>query len=295
MSRGCYYAKAKRKKRRWIIRHLKQGKPKNQICLAMKISRMALWKIEHRYKQHGKESLKDHKPGRLFEPINSKFYDLVVQEWRKHKCGARKLKAILTKKGFGVSLRKISQVMVAEGFQKPCPKRKKPRKYRRYEWPISNYMWHTDWHVIKASKLKGTDIIIYLDDCSRKVMSHSLGKPTTRNSLFALYNAIAKNMAMPVQLNSDHGTQFIPPKHDKKGKASHAFQEALVELGIDFVPSRVKHPQTNGKMERFFGILDAEFDERFETLEQFIEWYNNERSSEAVDYMTPNQAYKKRL
>ncbi|RLE46170.1 hypothetical protein DRJ22_02595 [Candidatus Woesearchaeota archaeon] len=26
-----------------------------------------------------------------------------------------------------------------------------------------------------------------------------------------------------------------------------------------------------------------------------MEWYNNERASEAVDYMTPKEAYKKRL
>ncbi|MBI2647489.1 hypothetical protein HYW99_03350 [Candidatus Woesearchaeota archaeon] len=66
----------------------------------------------------------------------------------------RKLHAIFKKKGFRVSLRKISQVLVKEGFQKPCLKRRKPRKYKRYEWPIPNYMEHTDWHVIKAKKLK---------------------------------------------------------------------------------------------------------------------------------------------
>ena len=45
----------------------------------------------------------------------------------------------------------------------------------------------------------------------------------------------------------------------------------------------------------FFGILDSEFDERFKDIAEFIEWYNNERLSEAVDYMTPAEAYKKRL
>jgi len=77
-------------------------------------------------------------PGRLFEPLNANFYDLVVQEWKKYKCGARKLHAILKKKGFGVSLRKISRVLVEEGFQKPYLKRREPRKYKRYEWPWPN-------------------------------------------------------------------------------------------------------------------------------------------------------------
>lgn len=61
------------------------------------------------------------------------------------------------------------------------------------------------------------------------------------------------------------------------------------------MPSKRRHPQTNGKIEKFFDILDKEFDERFETIDDFIEYYNNERSSEALDYMTSNEAYKKRL
>jgi len=269
--------------------------PKSRIALAMKISRMAVWKIEQKYKKWGKEGLKDHKTGRLFEPLNNKFYNLVVKEWKNQKCGARKLHAILKKKGFSVSRRKIEQVLIKEGFQKPFPKRKKPRKYKRYEWPLPNYMWHTDWHVIKAKRLKGENLIAYMDDCSRKIMGHCTGAENTQNSLFALYKAITDNLVMPFILNSDRGTQFFPNKKDKSGKAVHKFQEALFDLGIKFVPSRRRHPQTNGKLERFFGILDREFDERFKDLDEFIEWYNNERASEAVDYMTPNEAYKKRL
>jgi putative transposase len=227
--------------------------------------------------------------------LNPKFYDLVVAEWRRHKCGARKLFIILKKKGFSVSLRKISQVLIREGFQKPFPKRRKPRRYKRYEWPLPNYMWHTDWHEIKSEKLKGQNVIVFIDDCSRKVMGYTTGAMTTRNSLFALYGAIAKNLVTPFILNTDRGTQFFPNKKDKKGEAVHEFQEALAELGIIFIPSRVRHPQTNGKNEKFFDILDKEFDERFETLDKFIDYYNEERLSEAVDYMTPNEAYKKRL
>lgn len=269
--------------------------PKTRIALAMKISRMAVWKIEQRYKKDGEEGLRDHKPGRLFEPLSAKFYDLVISEWKKQKCGARKLHAILKKRGFSVSRRKIEQVLIKEGFQKPVLKRKKPRKYKRYEWPIPNYMWHCDWHVIKAERLKGENLLVYLDDCSRRIMSHITGTETTKNSLFALYNAIAKNGVTPYCLNSDRGTQFISPKNDKKGNAEHTFQKALEELGILFIPSRKRHPQTNGKNERFFGILDMEFDERFRDLDHFIEWYNDERASEAVDYMSPTEAYKKRL
>ena len=256
---------------------------------------MTIWKIRCAYSKFGEDGLRDHHPGRLFEPLNPKFYRKVVDEWKKQRCGARKLHAILKKQGFSVSLRKISQVMKKEGFQKPCKKRQKPRKYRRYEWPISNFMWHTDWHVIKAEKLKGRQFISYLDDCSRQIMSYGLSNtPTTQASLLVLYKAIAKNLVIPFELNSDRGSQFIPNKFDKKGNANSAFQETLGELGIIFVPSSVRHPQTNGKLEKFHHILDTEFDDRFETLDDFIEWYNNERASEAVDYETPTERYQKR-
>ena len=263
--------------------------------MAQKVTRKTVWEIKKKFQKYGEDGLKDHKAGRLFEPLHTKFYDLVVNEWRKYKCGARKLHAILKKKGFRVSLRKISQVLVKEGFQKPCLKRRKPRRYKRYEWPIPNYMWHTDWHVIKAKKLKGKNILPYLDDCSRKIMGYVIGAETTKNSLFAFYSAIDKNLVTPFILNSDRGPQFISNKLDKNGKATHEFQEVLKDMGIIFVPSKRRHPQTNGKMEKFFDILDKEFDERFETLDDFIDYYNNERPSEAVDYMTPNEAYKKRL
>ncbi len=256
---------------------------------------MALWKIEQQYAQWGEEGLRDHKPGRLFEPVSPKFYALVVQTWKHYKCGARKLDIILRKKGSCVSLRKVSQVLVQEGFQKPCPARKKPRKYKRFEWPLPDFMWHTDWHTIKSEKLKGKKIIVYLDDCSRKVMGYGVGAENTKNSLLALYKSITENLVTPYSLNSDRGSQFFPNKKDKKGKAFHTFQLALQELGIDFIPSKRRHPQTNGKLEKFFHILDTEFDERFATLDEFIAYYNGERPSEAVDYMTPNEAYRRRL
>lgn len=260
------------------------------------MSRVAVWKIKKKYERYGDIGLKDNKPGPSSKPLNPRFYTLVIEEWKKTKYGARKLHVHFKKKGCGVSLRKISQVMVAEGFQKPCPARRKPRKYKRYEWPIPNLMWHTDWHVIKAEKLRGKKLIPYLDDCSRRVMGYGVfDQETTKNSLFVLYKSIGEHGVVPPMLNSDRGSVFIANKRNKKGKAEHSFEQALEELGIIFVPSKRRHPQTNGKLEKFFHIVDTEFDERFKTFGQFIEWYNEERLSEAVDYMTPREAYKKRL
>ena len=111
---------------------MKAGIAVKKIASAQKISRVSVWNIRTCFEKYGVYALKDHKPGRLFEPLNAKFYDLVISEWKRHKCGARKLYVIFKKKGFCVSRRKIEQVLVKEGFQKPFPKRQKPRKYKHY-------------------------------------------------------------------------------------------------------------------------------------------------------------------
>ena len=266
--------------------------PKKDIALAMKISRMALWKIEQNYKKYGEDGLKDHKPGKLFEPLNATFYKKIVDARKKLKYGARKLHAYFKQQGFKVSQRKIKQTLEQENLIKPCPKRRGTKKYKSYEWPLLNWMWHTDYYELKDGKW----LIPFIDDFSRKVMGYGIFKnATTRNALLVLYHAIADHLVIPVELNSDKGSQFFASKRNKKGEAEHEFEQALEELGILFIPSRRGHPQTNGKTERFFGIFQAEYDERFKSISEFIEFYNTERLSESKDYMTPNEAYRKGL
>lgn len=263
--------------------------PKKRIAMAIKISRMTLWKIEQKYKKDGEDALKDHKPGRLFEPLSAKFYKLVVKSRKELKYGERKLHAYFKQQGFSVSQRKIRQVLEMEKLIKPCPKRRGQKKYKRYEWPLPNLMWHTDWFELKDDRW----MIIYLDDFSRKVMSFGkFDEPTTRNALLIFYKAIVTHLATPVMLNSDKGSQFFASKRNKKGEAEHEFEQAMEEQGIHFITSRRKHPQTNGKTERWWGIFETEYDERFKSEGEFIDWYNEKRLSEAKDYQTPNQAYK---
>ena len=78
--------------------------PINQIALAQKIDRSNVWRIKKKFEKDGDYGLKDHKPGRLFEPLSDKFYNLVIEEWKNYKCGARKLKAIFKKRGFKVAV-----------------------------------------------------------------------------------------------------------------------------------------------------------------------------------------------
>ena len=56
---------------------------------------------------------------------------------------------------------------------------------------------------------------------------------------------------------TDHDTQFVAARKDKKDYAKHRFGVFLEENGIKHILERVYHLQTSGKIERFFGLVEA--------------------------------------
>jgi len=64
------------------------------------------------------------------------------------------------------------------------------------------------------------------------------------------------------------------------------------EQGIKHILGRVHHPQTYGKIERWFGTYKQEFDERFSSLNEFIDYYNIERIHQGIGYITPIEKYE---
>ena len=69
---------------------------------------------------------------------------------------------------------------------------------------------------------------------------------------------------------TDYATQFVASWKDKKGYAKHKFSEFLEENGIKHILARVNHPQTNGKIERFFALFDAK-KRFFKDIDELIE------------------------
>jgi putative transposase len=116
---------------------------------------------------------------------------------------------------------------------------------------------------------------------------------TTKNALFVLYQAMLQNEVAPVIILSDKGSQFYANKYDKTGKKGMCkFEDELKQLGIDFWTSRRNHPQTNGKMEKWFDTMKKRFKKHpNESLQEFVEWYNKGRIHHALDYDTPEKVY----
>jgi len=55
------------------------------------------------------------------------------------------------------------------------------------------------------------------------------------------------------ELIMDHGSEFGAHRIHDDGSWSSEFKDHLKKYGIKPILARAKHPQTNGKLERFFG------------------------------------------
>ena len=156
-------------------------------------------------------------------------------------------------------------------------------KYKAYEWPNTHDMWHTDWSICPFT---GKKIIAFIDDYSRYVIPAEIfDRQTTENTLIAFTKAINKSTT-PLQILTDNGVQFTPARSE-----SGSFTKWCEERGIKHILGRVHHPQTNGKIERWFGTYKTEYDERFETLEAFLTFYNDVRIHQSLKYKTPKSRF----
>lgn len=222
------------------------------IARIQKVSRQMVYKLINKFKNEGVSAYKTKKVGRPSLKINPSFEKKIISLRGETDYGCEKLHFVSKKEGFNVSQRQIQKILDVNKLTDSCLKRRSKRKYVRYQWPFSNYIWHCDWNTYE-----GKEYCIFIDDRSRKIMAAGVfDNATTKNALFVLYQAILNNGVCPVIILSDKGSRFYANQYDKKGnKGMSKFEKELEMMGIDFWTSRRNHPQTNGKMEKWFDTM----------------------------------------
>ncbi|MDI3496767.1 MAG: putative transposase, partial [Archaeoglobus sp.] len=89
---------------------------------------------------------------------------------------------------------------------------------------------------------------------------------------------------IPDEILTDHGTQFVAAK--SREKARHRFREFLAENGVRHILARVNHPQTNGKIERFFGEVERRIG-KFGSVHAVVRWHNEIKPHRSLDWDEP--------
>jgi len=278
------------KRQKWIIKKYFAGMKTKVIASHLQVSIRAVQYIIKHYKTNGKFMISTLN-GRPKQEINSNCKNRIHDEWKTFQCGSVKLHTIMKMNGFGVSQRKIQQVMDELELTAPCPKRRGQRKYCSYQWPKDFVVLHTDWTNCPTTKKQ---LIAFIDDHSRYILGYGLyDKATTENVLNCLYRILFE-YEIPYAIITDRGSCFYANKLNKDGEGKCKFQESLEDLGIKHIVGRPHHPQTNGKIERWFGTYKREFNERFKNVDEYVNYYNNKRPHQRLNYKTPAEVFFKK-
>ncbi len=295
--RGIPMVKLDENKIRWIIQS-KNEKVKNlDISVILKITPRRVQQVYSQYKKTKKiPTLK--RPGRPKKPVTVHEIELVKQVQEKFHTNALYLEKIISKLyNTKINHNRIHKIMLDEGLSVEQPRKKMRRKWIRYEREYSNSLWHTDWHTIHDSRWAGKQLIAFEDDASRFITGFGVyDEATSVNSSAVLSDAI-KNHGRPASVLSDNGKQFTSNVNTLDHNKPVDFEQQLMRHHVKHSRTRVRHPQTNGKLEKFWDIFECKI-EYFESVEQFMHWYNHIRVHGALDLdnmETPSDAYHSKM
>ena len=280
----------------WIIK-AKERRVKNEdIARSMGISIRRVRQLYSLYRKSGAIPVLG-RPGRPRTPITGSERAVIRETYGRYKLCACYLEKILYAHGIKINHRRIHQVLREEGLAVSEPHKQRRRRWIRYEREHSNSLWHTDWHQIKDQRWKGQWLICYEDDASRFMTGYGVYPTlTSPYSVEVLDRAIGK-YGRPKSILSDHGSTFYAVESVAREKGLTEFEKYLLENKIRFITGRVDHPQSNGKIEKFFDIFEKKV-KFFPSIDEFMEWYNEVRPHGAFDLSkleTPVQMFYQKM
>jgi putative transposase len=209
--------------------------------------------------------------------------------------GHRKVAAYVAREGVYVSASTAYRVMKAAEI---LPNRKIRRRTagERYvtEPAKPNELWATDIHYMFVEGHGFYYLFTVLDAYSRYVVHWELRPTMTAEDGCAVVREALVKMKITrehgLRLLHDNGTQFL----------SKTFQRMLRERGVQSVRTAYRHPETNGRLERYHLTINAATVDlmQFTTptmarqkVEAFVYEYNTQRPHESLGDVPPAAAY----
>jgi transposase InsO family protein len=191
----------------------------------------------------------------------------------------------------------IRRLLHAADLITPEPRKRPRSSYLRFEAAQPNETWQSDFtHWALAD---GTDVQIlnWLDDHSRYLLSCTAHTPVTGTDVITTFLTTTDEHGFPASTLTDNGRVYTA----RSGGGRNAFEYLLAHLGIQQKNGSPRHPQTQGKIERFHQTLKrwltaqppATTPSILQTqLDQFREHYNTRRPHRANGRRTPHHAYQ---
>jgi transposase InsO family protein len=191
----------------------------------------------------------------------------------------------------------ISRILSQAGLVTPQPRKRPRSSYTRFEMAQPNEMWQSDF--IHWSLADGSDVEIlnWLDDHSRYLLSCTAHRPVTGDDVVSTFLAVIDDHGAPASTLTDNGRVYTA----RFGGGRNAFEYLLPLLGVRQKNGSPGHPQTQGKIERFHQTLQRWLQARppartihelQRQLDEFRQHYNEQRPHRALHRQTPGDAYR---
>jgi transposase InsO family protein len=162
--------------------------------------------------------------------------------------GAQTISWYLIQQGIAApALSTIWRVLKNAGLVEPQPK-KKPKAYiQRFEAAQPNETWQSDFTHWRLADGTDIEILNWLDDHSRYLLSCRAFKPVTGKAVVDTFKLCINEYGLPQSTLTDNGTVYTA--RFVKGKTH--FELLLAQLGVQQKNGSPGHPTTQGKIERF--------------------------------------------
>lgn len=268
----------------------------SSLCREFGITRRTGYKWKERY-QNG-ESLSDlsRKPATTANktPVD---IELLIVSLRIENpgWGAKKLKEVLEKQGHIIpSVKTVNNILHRYGCISP-EESAKHKAYIRFEKEHCNEMWQTDFKgEFKMADNNYCFPLNIFDDHSRFAIKIAPSL-NTANIVIPTFRSAFEEFGMPDSILSDNGAQFAGFR-----QGYTQFEKWLINHDVLPIHGRIKHPQTQGKIERFHRTMKNELlkhtvihniDDANTQFRMWREKYNTLRPHEALGMKCPADVY----
>ena len=241
------------------------------------------------YQQSGELPEIGRRVGRPAYPIQDWEVNLVKKTYLEYRVSAVQLEVLIKlDTGKHIPHNRIHKILLSQGWAKQVGPVIRKKTWIRYERRHSLTAVHMDWH---QRPNDGFWVCPVLDDASRFIPAATeCNSPTVDATIEVLEQALQHGSIK--QVITDHGSQFT----SNIGGQSR-FATFLDEHNIQHILCRIKHPQSNGKVEKWFHLYERHRD-AFESLPALLHWYNDIRPHMSLDFEnleTPAQAFKRKM
>ena len=200
-----------------------------------------------------------------------------------------------------VSPSTIRRRLVDLGLVEPNPKKRPKSSYVRFAADLPNEMWQSDFTHWRLATGADTEIITWLDDCSRYALSVTVHRRITGPIVVDTFDQTCVDHGVAASTLTDNAMVYTTRFSGGKG-GRNAFEARLAHLGTEQKNSAPNHPTTCGKVERFQQTLKKwltaqppanNLNELQALLNEFVDTYNHNRPHRALKRSTPAAVYNR--